>query len=96
MLVGKKKSAGGSFSEKFKSRHFIGAKNTRFTVDCELFKKLPAKSSFPSGGSCADNVKTRTKKLVEVNVEEASFAIGINFEVINLIFKMVGKEMRNI
>ena len=95
-IVVEKKSASGSFSEKFKSRHFIGAKNTRFAVDRELFQKLPAESSFPSGGSCADDVKTRTKKLILVNVEEPCFAIGVNFEVVNFDFEMIGKEMRNI
>ena len=57
---------------------------------------MPAESSFPGGRSCADNVKTGAKKLILVDVEETSFTIGINFEVVNFDFEMVGKEMRNI
>ena len=62
----------------------------------ELFKELPAKSGFPGGRSCADDIKTGTEKLVEVDVVKASFAVGIIFEVVYFGFEMVGKIIRNV
>ena len=57
----------------------------------ELFKELPAKSSFTSGGSSADDIKSGTEKLEMVDVVKAGFSIGIIFEIVDFDFKMVGK-----
>ena len=57
----------------------------------ELFKELPAESSFTSGRSSADDIKTGTEKLVEVDVIKASFAVGIIFEVVDFDFEIVSK-----
>ena len=57
----------------------------------ELFKQLPAKSSFPSGRSCADDIKSGTEKLELVDVVETCFAIGIIFEVVDFDFEIVSK-----
>ena len=76
MAVVLEKLTSGGFTEKFKIAHFIGAENAGFAIFGELFKKLPAKSSFASSRSCADDVKPRRKNLMLVDIVKASFAIG--------------------
>ena len=86
MVVGQEKFASGSFGEKFKSGHFIRTENARFVIVCKLLKELPAKSGFPCGGSCADDVKTWTEELVKVDVGETCFAIGVIFQIVDCGF----------
>ena len=90
-FVTKEKITSGSFSEKFKSGHFVGAENTRFAIVSKLFEKLPAESSFTGGRSRTDDVTSGSKELIVVDVGETSFAIGVIFEISNVIFKVMGE-----
>ena len=96
LLIFKEKSPSGSFGKKFDVAHFVGTVNAVFSVFGDLFKKLPTEGSFASGRSRANDVKTRTEKLLLINIFKSGKAIGIIFKRVNVGFKVVGEIVRNV
>ena len=57
----------------------------------ELLKKLSTKGSFTGGGSCPDDVKTWTEKMLLINIFESSVSIGIIFQSRNVGSEIIGE-----
>ena len=91
LLIFKEKPSSGSFGKKFESTHFVGTVNTVFPAFGKLFEQLPAKGGFTSGRCCADDVKTRTEKLLVVNIFETGEPISVIFKRVDVGFKVVSE-----
>ena len=74
--------------------HFVRAEDARFAALSKLFEKLPTEGSFSGGGSCANDVKTRTEELSGVEIIETGKAVGVSFHFFDSGIEIVSKKIR--